>query len=59
MGLILQNSRWAKRRYVAFKKRAPRAGNWADWSLRRQSAKRRDELVKREAESAKCGAERD
>jgi hypothetical protein len=49
MGLVLQNSQWAKKRYVAFKKRSPKAGSWADWSLRRQSAKRRDEKAKREA----------
>ena len=49
LGIALQNSRWAKRRYVAFKRRVPKAGNWADWGLRRRSAKRRDELAKRKA----------
>jgi hypothetical protein len=49
MGLVLQNSAWARRRYVAFKKRSPKAGSWADWSLRRGSAKRREEKAKREA----------
>lgn len=41
LGLVLKNSRWAKRRYVAFKRRWPRHGAWADWGLRRESARRR------------------
>ncbi|MBB5685161.1 hypothetical protein [Sphingobium boeckii] len=45
-GLVLKNSLWAKKRYVAFKKRHPRYGSWADWSLRRQSAKRREAIAK-------------
>ena len=48
-GMALKYSRWAKRRYVAFKKRHPRYGGWADWSLRRASAKRRDAITKRKA----------
>ena len=40
-GLLLKNSRWAKRRYVAYKIRHPKHGSWADWALRRESAKRR------------------
>ncbi|WP_052071948.1 PGPGW domain-containing protein [Sphingopyxis sp. MWB1] len=39
--LCLQNSRWAKRRYVRFKRRHPRYGAWADRVLRRVSAARR------------------
>jgi hypothetical protein len=41
LGLMLKNSAWAKRRYVAFKRRWPRQGRWADWGLRRASARRR------------------
>ena len=39
--LCLQNSRWAKRRYVDFKRRHPRYGAWTDRVLRRVSAARR------------------
>ena len=41
LGLSLKYSAWAKRRYVHFKRRWPKHGAWADWGLRRQSAKRR------------------
>jgi hypothetical protein len=44
LGLTLKYSRWAKRRYVQFKRRWPKHGSWADWGLRRASAKRRAEL---------------
>ncbi len=44
LGLCLKYSRWAKRRYVHFKRRWPKHGHWADWGLRRTSAKRRAEL---------------
>lgn len=40
-GLILRNSAWAKRRYVAFKRKQPKMGGWADWGLRRKSTRRR------------------
>jgi hypothetical protein len=46
LGLILRNSSWAKRRYVAFKRKRPKMGNWADWGLRRKSAKRREQKAK-------------
>jgi Putative transmembrane protein (PGPGW) len=46
--LILKYSEWAKRKYVEFKRKHPNKGRWADWSLRRQSAKRREELRKQE-----------
>jgi hypothetical protein len=46
LGLILRNSSWAKRRYVAFKRKRPKMGGWADWGLRRQSAKRREQKTK-------------
>lgn len=39
--LALQNSAWAKRRYVRFKKRHPRYGAWTDRMMRRMSAARR------------------
>lgn len=46
LGLVLQTSAWARRRYVKFKKRYPRQGNWTDWGLRRKSHKRRQALKK-------------
>ena len=46
LGLTLRNSIWAKRRYAMFKKHLPKAGRWADWGLRRKSAKRRAEVAK-------------
>ena len=46
LALALRNSPWAKRRYVHFKRWQPRFGAWADWGLRRRSAKRREELRK-------------
>ncbi|WP_246623179.1 hypothetical protein [Sphingomonas colocasiae] len=45
-GLVLKNSRWAKRRYVRFKQRHPKWGSWSDWSLRRESAKRREAIAR-------------
>lgn len=39
--LCLQNSAWAKRRYVLFKRRHPRYGDRADRIMRRVSAARR------------------
>ncbi|SNS83821.1 hypothetical protein [Sphingopyxis indica] len=39
--LSLQNSLWAKRRYVDFKRRHPRYGAWTDRVMRRVSAARR------------------
>lgn len=47
--LMLRNSRWAKRRYVRFKRWQPRAGSWFDWGLRRRSARRREALRKHKA----------
>jgi hypothetical protein len=41
LGLMLKYSDWAKRKYVAFKRRHPGKGAWADWGLRRRSALRR------------------
>jgi Putative transmembrane protein (PGPGW) len=48
LGLSLKYSRWAKRRYVQFKRRWPKHGHWADWGLRRASAKRRAALKREE-----------
>src|SRR3712207_2032525 len=44
--LVLRYSAWAKRYYVRFKRRHPKKGDWADWGLRRASAKRRAALAK-------------
>ena len=41
LGLVLKYSDWAKRKYVEFKRRHPGKGAWADWGLRRRSARRR------------------
>jgi hypothetical protein len=49
LAMVLKTSMWAKRRYVRFKKAQPKAGRWMDWGLRRQSAKRREELRKQDA----------
>lgn len=46
LGLVLQTSAWARRRYVRFKRRYPRQGGWADWGLRRKSHFRRERLKK-------------
>jgi hypothetical protein len=56
LALILQNSEWAKRLYVKFKRRHPNKGRWADWGLRRLSARRREDRLKRaRAEEAEAG----
>ena len=53
LGLVLKYSDWAKRKYVQFKRAHPNKGRWADWGLRRRSARRREELRKsREAHAA-------
>lgn len=55
LGLTLKYSEWAKRQYVQFKRKHPNKGRWADWGLRRPSAKRREEL--RKARKAEAQAE--
>jgi hypothetical protein len=52
LSLILKSSLWAKRHYarlkkkrVGFRGRHIIIGEWTDWALRRQSAKRRKELA--------------
>ena len=44
LSLILKYTGWAKRLYVRFKRRHPNKGRWADWSLRRASARRREAM---------------
>lgn len=39
LALVLQNSRWAKKRYVDFKRRFPHYGKWTDWAMRRRRHK--------------------
>jgi ribonuclease P protein component len=51
LSLVLKYSAWAKRFYVRFKRRHPKKGDWADWGLRRASAKRRKERLKAEPEA--------
>jgi ribonuclease P protein component len=46
LSLVLRYSAWAKRFYVRFKRKHPKKGHWADWGLRRASAKRRTERQK-------------
>ena len=58
LGLVLKYSDWAKRKYVAFKRRYPNKGAWADWGLRRASAKRRLERERAETERAEAERER-
>ncbi len=53
LAMVLKTSMWAKRRYVRFKSWQPKAGRWADWGLRRSSAKRR-ELLRKEREAFGC-----
>jgi len=55
LALILKTSLWAKRHYVRMKKFRVRfrgkeivLGEWTDWALRRQSAKRRKQLAQAE-----------
>ncbi|HEY0629557.1 MAG TPA: hypothetical protein VGD23_09520 [Sphingomicrobium sp.] len=51
LAMVLKTSMWAKRRYVHFKRWQPKAGRWADWGLRRQSAKRREAMLKERKET--------
>ena len=46
LGLTLKYSEWAKRQYVIFKRKHPNKGRWADWGMRRRSARRREALRK-------------
>ena len=51
LALTLKYSEWAKRKYVEFKRKHPNKGRWADWGMRRPSAKRREE-IRKEREAA-------
>ena len=53
LALVLKTSMWAKRRYVDFKRKRPKIGRWADWGLRRRSAKRR-EAIRQERKEIGC-----
>ncbi|MBC9030994.1 hypothetical protein IAG41_01175 [Sphingomonas sp. JC676] len=57
--LVLQNSVWARGRFVRLKRRFPRFGHYADMALRRRSFRRRQqrtrELVLARAEAATLG----
>ncbi|MDQ3080277.1 MAG: hypothetical protein M3R03_09805 [Pseudomonadota bacterium] len=53
LAMVLKTSMWAKRRYVRFKSWQPKFGRWADWGLRRESAKRR-EAIRKEREVLGC-----
>ena len=55
LALVLKTSMWAKRRYVHFKRWQPKAGRWADWGLRRRSAKRREAMRKERKERKELG----
>lgn len=50
LAMVLKTSMWAKRRYVRFKKQQPKVGRWADWGLRRRSARRREAMRKQREE---------
>ncbi len=53
LAMVLKTSMWAKRYYVKFKRWQPKAGRWADWGLRRRSAKRR-EAIRKERKEMGC-----
>ncbi|MDQ3074461.1 MAG: hypothetical protein M3Q88_02445 [Pseudomonadota bacterium] len=53
LAMVLKTSMWAKRHYVRIKTKRPKVGRWADWGLRRQSARRR-EAIRKEREALGC-----
>ncbi len=53
LAMVLRTSRWAKHRYVKWKRNHPEAGRWTDWGLRRRSAKRREALMKQQKEASR------
>ena len=57
LAMVLRTSRWARRRYVAFKKWQPKAGRWTDWGMRRKSALRRAALAKEQKVADREGLE--
>ena len=56
LALTLKYSEWAKRQYVLFKRKHPKKGAWADWGMRRESAKRRD-AIRKEREAIEAAAD--
>lgn len=58
LALTLQNSDWAKRQYVRFKRWQPKAGNLTDRGLRRRSAQRREALRKLREKSREARKQR-
>jgi hypothetical protein len=57
LSLALKYSGLAKRMYVRFKRKHPNKGRWADWGLRRASARRREELEKARRVAAEAEAQ--
>ena len=51
LSLVLKYSGWAKRLYVRIKRKHPKKGAWADWGLRRASARRRQERAREASEA--------
>jgi hypothetical protein len=56
LALVLKYSEWAKRQYVRFKRSHPKKGAWADWGLRRRSARRREAQL-RDQQAAEAGGD--
>lgn len=56
LAMVLKTSRWARRRYVKFKRWQPKAGRWTDWGLRRKSALRREARLKEMQQQKSIGA---
>jgi hypothetical protein len=57
LSLALKYSEWTKRLYVRFKRKHPNKGRWADWGMRRLSARRREELAKARELAARAEAQ--
>lgn len=49
--LVLQNSNWARKRFVRLKRRWPRFGRYSDMALRRRSFRRREQRAREAAEA--------
>ena len=52
LAFVLRTSMWAKRNYVRFKRKQPKAGQWMDWGLRRKSARRREAITRLRKQNA-------
>lgn len=59
LAMVLRTSRWARRRYVQFKRWQPKAGRWTDWGMRRKSALRRAKLAKEQKAGENGAPEQD